>query len=42
LPGFVYILIERAHFQREIAGAAVLIAVGTVIYLMREGIERSE
>ncbi len=42
IAGFVYILIERAHFQREIAGAAVLIAVGTVIYLMREGIERSE
>jgi amino acid transporter len=42
IAGFVYILIERAHFQREIAGAAVLIAVGTVIYLVREGIERSE
>jgi amino acid transporter len=40
--GFVYILIERENFQREIAGAAVLIAVGTVIYLVREGIERSE
>jgi amino acid transporter len=42
IAGFVYILIERAHFQREIAGAAVLIAMGTVIYLRREGIERSE
>ena len=42
IAGFVYILIERANFQREIAGAAVLIAVGTVIYLVREGIERSE
>jgi amino acid transporter len=33
--GFTYILIERPHFQRELVVAAVLIAVGTVVYGLR-------
>jgi amino acid transporter len=40
IAGFSYILIERANFQREIVGAGVVIAVGAVIYLLREGIQR--
>jgi amino acid transporter len=39
IAGFSYILVERANFQREIVGAGVLIAVGTVIYLTREGLQ---
>jgi amino acid transporter len=39
IAGFVYILLERTNFQREILGAGVLIVVGTVIYLMREGMQ---
>jgi amino acid transporter len=34
--GFVYILIERVNFQREILGAGVVIAVGTFVYAVRE------
>ena len=33
--GFLYILIERANFQREILGAAVVIALGAVVYAIR-------
>jgi hypothetical protein len=42
IAGFSYILVERANFQREIVGAVVVIAVGAVIYLVREGIQRGE
>jgi len=38
--GFSYILVERANFQREIAGAVVVITVGAIIYLTREGMQR--
>jgi amino acid transporter len=38
--GFVYILIERVNFQREIVGAGVVIVVGTVIYGIREWLRR--
>ncbi|HEX9199063.1 MAG TPA: APC family permease, partial [Acidobacteriaceae bacterium] len=34
--GFVYILIERANFQREILGAAVVIVLGAAVYGVRE------
>lgn len=34
--GFLYILLERASFQREILGAGMVIVVGTVVYLIRE------
>jgi amino acid transporter len=34
--GFSYILIERANFERELLGAAVLIAAGTAVYALRE------
>jgi amino acid transporter len=34
--GFVYILVERANFQRELLGAAAVIVVGTVVYSLRE------
>jgi len=33
--GFVYILVERANFQREILGAGVVIVVGTAVYAVR-------
>jgi amino acid transporter len=36
IAGFLYILLERANFQRELAGAGVLIACGTIVYVMRE------
>ena len=41
ITGFVYILLERANFQRELGGAAVVIVVGAVIYLMREAMRRT-
>jgi amino acid transporter len=34
--GFVYILVERANFQREILAAAVLVLLGGAAYLVRE------
>ena len=37
IAGFSYILIERANFQREIAGGGVVIALGAVMYVVREG-----
>jgi amino acid transporter len=36
IAGFSYILVERVNFQREILGAAVVIAAGTVVYAVRE------
>ena len=38
IAGFGYILLERANFQREILGAAVVVVAGTVIYAVRERI----
>jgi amino acid transporter len=38
--GFIYILVERANFQREILGAGAVIVVGTVVYAVREGLRR--
>jgi amino acid transporter len=38
--GFVYILIERVNFQREILGAGVVIVLGTLVYAVREGLWR--
>jgi amino acid transporter len=35
--GFIYILVERTNFQRELLGAGVLIAAGAVVYAAREG-----
>jgi amino acid transporter len=34
--GFLYILVERTNFQREILGAAVVIVAGTLVYGVRE------
>src|SRR5206468_2170115 len=34
--GFLYILFERANFEREIFGASAVIAIGTAIYFLRE------
>ena len=36
IAGFTYILVARANFQREILGAGVVIALGTVVYVVRE------
>jgi amino acid transporter len=36
IAGFIYILVERANFQREILGAGVLIVVGAIVYVVRE------
>jgi amino acid transporter len=35
LAGFVYILISRENFQREVFLALILIVVGTAAYLIR-------
>jgi amino acid transporter len=40
IAGFIYILVERANFQREVLGAGVLIVVGTVVYTVRERMQR--
>jgi len=39
IAGFVYILLERVNFGREIAGAGVVIVLGTLTYAVREGRE---
>jgi amino acid transporter len=36
IVGFTYILVERVNFEREILGAGVVIAAGTVVYWVRE------
>ncbi len=36
IAGFVYILVERANFEREILGAVVVVMLGTVAYAARE------
>jgi amino acid transporter len=41
IAGFGYILVERPHFLREIVGAGVVLAAGTVIYLVREWVQRA-
>jgi hypothetical protein len=35
IVGFVYILLSRKNFQREVLLAMVLIVVGTAAYLVR-------
>jgi amino acid transporter len=37
LAGFVYILVERVNFQRELLGSAVVIAVGAMVYVASGG-----
>jgi amino acid transporter len=39
--GFVYILLERVNFQREILGAGVVIVMGAVVYAVRERLRRA-
>jgi amino acid transporter len=38
--GFVYILVERVNFQREILGALAVILAGTVVYGVRDRMGR--
>jgi amino acid transporter len=42
IAGFTYILVARANFQREILGAAVVIALGTLVYAVREKFSNPE
>jgi amino acid transporter len=42
IAGFLYILLERVNFQRELAGAGVLIACGTIVYVVRGHLGRSK
>jgi amino acid transporter len=42
MAGFTYILIERPHFLREIALAGVLIVTGSVAFMLRQGLRRTE
>jgi APA family basic amino acid/polyamine antiporter len=35
--GFVYVLIERRNFQKELRYALVLLAVGVIVYVVRAG-----
>jgi amino acid transporter len=39
IAGFVYILVERVNFSREILGAGVVIALGALTYVAREGLK---
>ena len=41
IAGFLYILVERPNFLREIVGAGVVIAVGAAVYWLRETMARS-
>lgn len=38
--GFIYILIERPAFQREIFYAAILVVIGTAMYLVRAYVQK--
>jgi amino acid transporter len=40
LAGFVYILISRQNFQREVLLAVALIVIGTTVYLLRARVRR--
>jgi amino acid transporter len=42
MAGFVYILVERPHFLREILLAGVVVLAGTVAFGLREGLRRTE
>jgi len=42
IAGFTYILVARANFQRELLGAGVVIALGTVVYAVRENFSNPE
>lgn len=35
MAGFLYVLVSRPHFSREIVVAAILAAVGTILYMTR-------
>ena len=37
IAGFVYILVERTNFQRELVGSAVVAAVGAIVYGVSAG-----
>jgi amino acid transporter len=39
--GFVFVLVERAHFARELVGAAVVAGLGMAVYALREAGGRS-
>ena len=41
IAGFIYILVERPNFLREIAGAGAVLVAGTAIYWVRDRIWRS-
>jgi APA family basic amino acid/polyamine antiporter len=36
IAGFLFILVGRVNFEREILGAAVVVALGTAVYVARE------
>jgi amino acid transporter len=40
ITGFVYILISRPNFERELLLAAVLFAAGVVVFLLRRGLKQ--
>jgi amino acid transporter len=40
IAGFTYVLIERANFQRELLGAAVVVLLGTAVYAVRDALQR--
>jgi len=42
IAGFTYILVARANFQRELLGAALVIALGTAVYAVREKFSNPE
>jgi amino acid transporter len=41
ITGFLYILVERPNFLREIAGAGAVLGAGTAIYVVREWVRRA-
>ena len=42
LAGFVYILVGRPNFQREIGIAAVVALAGSAAYFLRAALQRSK
>jgi hypothetical protein len=36
IVGFLFVVVSRQNFLRQVAGAAVVVALGTSVYVLRE------
>jgi hypothetical protein len=42
MAGFLYILVERPHFLREVSLAGAVIVTGSVVFVLRQRFRRTE